>query len=108
MPLNRRKLRAKRKRRGAQTGVQKRPRASAKSDKRVAGALEKRRRCSARLRSDGLRVFVKASAQLLDLPIEAEWEGSVTANLDTILRLASAFADFPLPDEAEPAPIFTA
>jgi len=101
------KLRAKRKRRGAQTGLQ-RPRAPAKSNKRVAGALEKRRRSSARLRSDGLRVFVKASAQLLDLPIEAQWEGSVTANLDTILRLASAFADFPLPDEAEPAPIFTA
>jgi Protein of unknown function (DUF4089) len=102
------KLRAKRKRRGAQAGLQKRPRAPAKSDKRVAGALEKRSRSSARLRSEGLRVFVKASAQLLDLPIEAEWEGSVTANLDTILRLASAFADFPLPDEAEPAPIFTA
>ena len=102
------KLRAKRKRKGIQAGLHKRTRAQAKSNRHAAGVRRKRKRSSARVRSDGLSGFVKASAQLLRLPIEPGWNSSVTANLDAILRLASAFAAFPLPDEAEPAPTFTA
>ena len=52
--------------------------------------------------------FITAAAHALALPIEAAWKGAVKANLEVTLRLAASFADFPLPDDAEPAPVFTA
>ena len=52
--------------------------------------------------------FIAAAAHALALPIEAAWKGAVKANLEVTLRLAASFADFPLPDDAEPAPVFTA
>ncbi len=42
------------------------------------------------------------------LPIEPAWKPAVRSNLEVTLRLAAAVADFPLPDEAEPAPVFVA
>ena len=50
--------------------------------------------------------YVDAAAQLLELPLPPAWRASVISNLQTTLRLAALFADFPLPDEAEPAPVF--
>jgi hypothetical protein len=50
--------------------------------------------------------YVDAAAQLLELPLPKAWRDSVIGNLQTTLRLAASFADFPLPDEAEPAPVF--
>ena len=52
--------------------------------------------------------FIEAAAHALALPVEPAWKGAVTANLEVTLRLAASFADFPLPDDAEPAPVFTA
>jgi len=52
--------------------------------------------------------FIAAAAHALALPVEAAWKGAVKANLEVALRLAASFADFPLPDDAEPAPVFTA
>ena len=52
--------------------------------------------------------FITAAAHALALPVEAAWKGAVKANLEVTLRLAASFADFPLPDDAEPAPVFTA
>ena len=52
--------------------------------------------------------FIEAAAYALALPVEAAWKGAVKANLEVTLRLAASFADFPLPDDAEPAPVFTA
>jgi hypothetical protein len=52
--------------------------------------------------------FIEAAAHALALPVEAAWKGAVKANLEVTLRLAASFADFPLPDDAEPAPVFTA
>jgi Protein of unknown function (DUF4089) len=96
------------KRKVARARLQKQSRAQPKS-KHPASALQKGKRgAGARGRPDELSDFVKASAQLLGLPIEAGWEAAVMANLAAILRLASSFADFPLPDEADPAPVFTA
>jgi hypothetical protein len=40
--------------------------------------------------------------------IEPAWKPAIEANLESILRLASSFMEFPLPDDAEPAPIFVA
>jgi hypothetical protein len=52
--------------------------------------------------------FIEATARALALPVEPAWKGAVKANLEVTLRLAASFADFPLPDDAEPAPVFTA
>ena len=50
--------------------------------------------------------YLDAAAQLLELPLPPAWRDSVISNLQTTLRLAESFVDFPLPDEAEPAPVF--
>ena len=57
---------------------------------------------------DALDQLIAAAAHALALPVEAAWKGAVKANLEVTLRLAASFADFPLPDDAEPAPVFTA
>jgi Protein of unknown function (DUF4089) len=57
---------------------------------------------------DPLDAFVDASAHALDLEIEPAWKSAVKTNLATTFALAALFADFPLPDDAEPAPIFSA
>jgi hypothetical protein len=58
--------------------------------------------------ADALDALVAASARALALPLEPAWRPAVRANLDVTLRLAALFMDFPLPDEAEPAPVFVA
>jgi hypothetical protein len=57
---------------------------------------------------DALDALIDASAQALALPLDPAWKGAIRTNLEVNLRLAGAFADFPLPDDAEPAPVFTA
>jgi len=57
---------------------------------------------------DPLDDFVEAAARALNLKVQSAWKGSVKANLATTFALAASFADFPLPDDAEPAPIFSA
>jgi hypothetical protein len=57
---------------------------------------------------DPLDDFVDASADVLGLKIEPVWRGAVKANLAVTFALAALFADFPLPDDAEPAPVFMA
>jgi hypothetical protein len=59
-------------------------------------------------RADPLDRFVDAAALALDLPLAPEWQPAVKMNLQIILQQAALFADFALPDEAEPAPTFTA
>ena len=58
--------------------------------------------------SDPLDDFVQAAARVLALPVEPQWLAAIKTNLDVNLRLAAFVAEFALPDEAEPAPIFTA
>ena len=52
--------------------------------------------------------FIAAAAAALDLPLDPAWQPSIKANLEVSLRLANLVAEFPLPDEAEPAPIYKA
>jgi hypothetical protein len=52
--------------------------------------------------------FIGAAAEALDLAVEPEWKPAVKANLAVTLRLAQMVAEFELPDEAEPAPVFEA
>jgi hypothetical protein len=52
--------------------------------------------------------FVDAAALALDLPLDPTWRPAVIMNLQVTLRQAALFAEFDLPDEAEPAPVFRA
>jgi hypothetical protein len=52
--------------------------------------------------------LIDASAAALGVPIEPEWKPPIRANLAVTLRLADMVAEFVLPDEAEPAPVFEA
>ena len=58
--------------------------------------------------SDTLDKLIDASAASLDLPIDPAWKPAIKANLEVALRLAATVAEFELPDEAEPAPVFEA
>jgi len=54
---------------------------------------------------DGL---VEAQARALGLALDPSWKPAVRANLDAILRMAALVDAFPLPDDAEPAPVYRA
>jgi hypothetical protein len=55
-----------------------------------------------------LDALIEAGAAALALPIEPQWKPAIRANLAVTLRLADMVAEFPLPDDAEPAPVFEA
>ena len=52
--------------------------------------------------------YIDAVAKALALPIEDGWRPAVRANLEVSLRLARLVDEFSLPDETEPASVFTA
>jgi hypothetical protein len=52
--------------------------------------------------------FITAAAAVLELPLEQASLKAVKANLEISLKLGNMVAEFPLPDAAEPAPIFKA
>lgn len=52
--------------------------------------------------------FMDVSAKLLGLAIEPAWRDAVRANLAVTFHMGAAVSAFPLPDEAEPAPVFAA
>lgn len=52
--------------------------------------------------------FIAAASAALDLPLDPAWQPSVKANLEVSLKLANLVAEFALPDEAEPAPVYRA
>jgi hypothetical protein len=58
--------------------------------------------------SDPLDDVITAAAAALALPLEPEWRAAVKANLEVTLTHARTVAEFPLPDAAEPAPVFKA
>jgi hypothetical protein len=57
---------------------------------------------------DDLDAFIAAAARMLALPIDPAWLPAVRSNLDVTLKHAAAVAEFNLPDDAEPAPVFRA
>jgi Protein of unknown function (DUF4089) len=56
----------------------------------------------------GLDEFITASVHALALPVEPAWHPAIRFNLEVTFRLAALVAEFPLPDDAEPAPVFRA
>jgi hypothetical protein len=57
---------------------------------------------------DPLEDYIDAVGKALALPIEQNWRPAVRANLEVSLRLARLVDEFPLPDETEPASVYTA
>jgi hypothetical protein len=78
----------------------KKPKASVKSVSKAKPSAPRQR--------DAIDAMVAAAAQALGLPIDPTWETNVKFNLQLILRHAALVDEFPLPDDAEPAPVFRA
>jgi hypothetical protein len=55
-----------------------------------------------------LRVMIEAMASALDLPVRADNYAMVESHLRIAFRMADFVGSFELPEDAEPAPVFTA
>lgn len=53
-----------------------------------------------------LDAFAALQAKALGIPLDAADPGEVRANLAVAFRMAQMVLSFPLPDEADPAPVF--
>ncbi len=58
--------------------------------------------------SDPLDETIDACAAVLRLAIDPAWKPEVKVQLQVILRHGMLVAEFPLPDDIEPAPVFGA
>jgi hypothetical protein len=58
--------------------------------------------------TDPLDAYIDAVGKALALPMNEAWRPAVRANLEVSLRLARLVDEFPLPDETEPASVYTA
>ena len=58
--------------------------------------------------ADPLDDYIDAVSKAMALPIEEAWRPAVKANLEVSFRLAKLVDEFPLPDEIEPASVFSA
>jgi hypothetical protein len=65
------------------------------------------RRPAAKTR-DPLDDLIIAAARALSLPAERPWLPAIRTNLRVTLQFAAVVAEFKLPDDAEPAPVFRA
>lgn len=50
--------------------------------------------------------YIEHAAKVLQLPLRAEWKTAVRENLAVTLSHAATVSEFPLADDAEPAPVF--
>ncbi len=51
--------------------------------------------------------YIDAAADLIGLALAPEHRPGVKLNLERIAEMAALVMEFPLPDECEPAPVFT-
>ena len=58
-------------------------------------------------KSFDVRAYVEAAAQLVGLSLDPAYLPGVILNVERIAQMAGLVMDFPLPDDTEPAPIFT-
>jgi hypothetical protein len=57
---------------------------------------------------DAIDTLVEAGAKALGLPLDPAWQTNVKFNLALIMRHAALIEEFPLADDAEPAPVYHA
>ena len=50
--------------------------------------------------------FIATACALAGIPVQAEWLPTIRLNYETSLRVGGLVTDLPLPDEAEPAPVY--
>lgn len=55
-----------------------------------------------------LDAYIDAGTALLGIPVRPEWRDAIRQHLGVSFELARLVLDFPLPDEADPAPVFVA
>lgn len=55
-----------------------------------------------------LDAYIDAGTALLGIPVRPEWRDAIRQHLAVSFDLAALVLDFPLPDEADPAPVFSA
>jgi Protein of unknown function (DUF4089) len=53
-------------------------------------------------------IYVDAAAALIELPLDPAHRPAVILNMQRIAEMAALVMSFPLPDDAEPAPVFRA
>jgi hypothetical protein len=58
--------------------------------------------------TDEVDAWLDANAALLGIDVAPEWRDSVRLHLRFTRDRARSVLDFPLPDEADPAPVFRA
>jgi hypothetical protein len=58
--------------------------------------------------ADKLDDYIDAVATAMALPVEDAWRPTIRANLEVSLRLARLVDEFALPDETEPASVYSA
>ncbi|KPG00082.1 DUF4089 domain-containing protein [Rhodopseudomonas palustris] len=58
--------------------------------------------------TDPLDSYIDAVGSALGLTIDPAWKPAVRANLEVSLKLARQVDEFALPDETEPASVFSA
>jgi hypothetical protein len=51
--------------------------------------------------------YVDAASKLVGLPLDPVHRPGVVTNLERIAQMAALFMEFPLPEETDPAPVFT-
>ena len=56
---------------------------------------------------DDVGAVVDAMARLLELELTADSRSVVLAHFDIAAKMAKGLMECPLPDDAEPAPVFT-
>ena len=78
-------------------------RAAAKTPAKAAA-----KKSSEKPKHDALDAMIAASAQALGLTLDPSWQDNIKFNLQLVLRHAALVDEFPLPDDAEPAPVFHA
>jgi hypothetical protein len=55
-----------------------------------------------------LDAFIDAGTTLLGIPVHPEWRAAIRQHLAVSFDLGRLVLEFPLPDEADPAPVFSA
>jgi hypothetical protein len=55
-----------------------------------------------------LDAYIAAGTALLGIPVQPEWQDGIRQHLAVSFVLGRVVLDFPLPDEADPAPVFSA
>jgi hypothetical protein len=58
--------------------------------------------------SSDLDVWLDANAALLGITVAPEWRETIRVHLRITRDMAQRVLEFPLPDEADPAPVFRA